>query len=185
MDAQQPSRYRILSPIGEGGMGSVSLAEDLELGRKVCLKFVSPSYAGDASARRRLIREATAAAHMARGELALAGGRADEAVSLLASANERIGSPEALEGLATALVAAGRLDEAARRYQDFIVDRPLGTEAQEYWFRAHLRLAEIRARQGDTDAARALYQEVLTLWKDGDQDLPALQEAKKRLEALG
>ena len=91
----------------------------------------------------------------------------------------------AIESLAAALVAAGRVDEAARNYEAFIADRELGWEAQEYWFRAHLRLAEIRRSQGDTAAARSLYQKVLTLWQDGDEDLPALREARAGLEALG
>jgi len=122
---------------------------------------------------------------MARGELALADGRTDEAVALLSSANEQTGSAEALESLATALLAAGRLDEAARSYERLIGLRPLGSEAQEFWFRAHLRLAEIRRRQGDLDAARDLYQEVLTIWQDADEDLPAAQEARAGLQALG
>ena len=64
MDTRQPSRYRTLSPIGEGGMGSVHLAEDLELGRKVALKSLSPAFTGDVVAGERLLREAAAAAHL-------------------------------------------------------------------------------------------------------------------------
>ncbi len=55
------SHYRILEQIGAGGMGVVYLAEDQRLHRKVALKFISPSSAGDAVAKQRLLREAQAA----------------------------------------------------------------------------------------------------------------------------
>jgi serine/threonine protein kinase len=61
---QQISHYRVLSRIGQGGMGEVFLAEDLSLDRKVALKFLPTRQADDESARRRLIREAHSAARL-------------------------------------------------------------------------------------------------------------------------
>jgi serine/threonine protein kinase len=50
--------YRILSLIGEGGMGRVYLAEHVKLGRKVALKLLRPEYAVKRDAVQRFFTEA-------------------------------------------------------------------------------------------------------------------------------
>jgi serine/threonine protein kinase len=50
--------FRIVSPIGAGGMGEVYLAEDVRLGRKVALKILSTRLDADEDRLRRFEQEA-------------------------------------------------------------------------------------------------------------------------------
>jgi tetratricopeptide (TPR) repeat protein len=55
------TRYRILSKIGEGGMGSVYLSEHVDLEKKVALKLLRPDVARDAETLQQFRQEARAA----------------------------------------------------------------------------------------------------------------------------
>jgi eukaryotic-like serine/threonine-protein kinase len=58
---QLVAHYRIVSLLGEGGMGRVYLAEDTKLHRKLSLKFLSANFTQDHERLRRFEQEARAA----------------------------------------------------------------------------------------------------------------------------
>lgn len=56
--------YRVLSPLGAGGMGEVYRAEDSRLGRQVALKVLLPGLVSNIASRARFFREARLAASL-------------------------------------------------------------------------------------------------------------------------
>ena len=58
------AHYRILDKLGAGGMGEVYLAEDTRLKRRIAIKFLFPESVADERAKKRLKREAQAAAKL-------------------------------------------------------------------------------------------------------------------------
>ncbi|UCG24524.1 MAG: protein kinase [Chloroflexota bacterium] len=61
---RQIDNYRIQMLLGEGGMGSVYRAQDVNLARQVALKVMHPSFAGQPEFRQRFLQEAQAAARL-------------------------------------------------------------------------------------------------------------------------
>ncbi len=64
MIGRKIGHYRITGKLGEGGMGVVWLAEDMDLERLVALKSLPIDTAGDKEQRARFIQEGRAAAHI-------------------------------------------------------------------------------------------------------------------------
>src|SRR6266704_6715899 len=62
--SQVISHYRIIDKLGAGGMGEVYLAQDTKLDRRVAIKFLPERLVADEQARKRLVREARAAAKL-------------------------------------------------------------------------------------------------------------------------
>ncbi len=91
---KQLSHYKIIAPLGAGGMGEVFLAEDISLGRKVALKLLPLQFTADDERVRRFEREA-------------------KAVSALNHPNivtiHEIGTSEALHFIATEFIAGETL----------------------------------------------------------------------------
>lgn len=115
-------QYHVLDRLGSGGMGTVYLAEDTKLGRRVALKFLSPSLDASPDARARLVREARVAAQLRSPHIAVAYDLIEHSTGLfiameyvegeLLSSRIARGSLDVVESLDIAMQVADALDEA-------------------------------------------------------------------------
>jgi serine/threonine protein kinase/tetratricopeptide (TPR) repeat protein len=64
MIAESIAHYRIIKKLGAGGMGEVYLALDTKLDRRVAIKVLAPDFIAEENLKKRLVREAQAAAKL-------------------------------------------------------------------------------------------------------------------------
>ena len=78
---------------------------------------------------------------------------------------------------------AQRETQAAAEFQK-LLDHPGVVFADPIGVMARLELARIFALMGNTAKAKAAYQDVLTIWKDADSDLPVIIQARAEYAKL-
>lgn len=128
--------------------------------------------------------------HMIAGEIALAEGRAGDAVQSF----RRVLSAEKFcvicgsGALARAYDAAGQRDSVVTLYERMLASRDPGSRRQEDLFeraRALKRLGELYEERGNVAQAIRRYREFMELWKDADPQLqPVVQDVKERVARL-
>jgi hypothetical protein len=74
-------------------------------------------------------------------------------------------------------------NEAAAEFKE-IIDSPGSEIISPMRPLAHLGLARAAVLNADIGSARKSYQDFFAMWKDADQDLPVLVQAKKEYEQL-
>jgi len=82
-----------------------------------------------------------------------------------------------------AYLASGDAANAAAEFRKFLARRDLAPFSF-YYPLAQLGLARALATQHDSAGARTAYQDLFAIWKDADQDLPLLKQAKAEYAKL-
>ena len=124
-----------------------------------------------------------------RAQLALERKNPSDAVKILEAAGPyELGHPDtgALYPVfvrGEAYLAARQGSQAVAQFQK-ILDHPGVVVNQPIGALAHLGLARAYVLQRDTAKALAAYRDFLTLWKDADQDIPILKQAKAEYAKL-
>jgi serine/threonine protein kinase/Flp pilus assembly protein TadD len=122
-----------------------------------------------------------------RAQLALIRNDASDAVKALQTSSPyELGMTGALFPVyvrGAAYLSAHRGGEAAAEFQKILDHRGVVLNVPIAAL-AHLQIGRAYAMQGDTAKAKAAYKNFLTLWKDADRDIPALQQAKAEYAKL-
>ncbi len=119
-----------------------------------------------------------------RGELLVAHGEAQQAVSHLEIAMRADNTGFTMESLAHGLAAAGDLERAASLYDELARGESFGSEVVVYWRIAPYQLGIIEERRNDAELAARAYQRFLDGWRDAEPDLVSMVDARRRLTRL-
>jgi hypothetical protein len=90
-------------------------------------------------------------------------------------------------GRGLAYLHSNRPKDAAAEFQRIIDHRGIcmaGAAAPMVYALAHLQLARAQAQGGDKDAAQVAYRDFLNRWKDADQGISVLLQAKTELAKI-
>lgn len=173
-----------------------------ELAANAAIQPIWLAYAGKAQVRsgmvvetRQLLEDAVARANddnpndraavaLLRGEIASANGEYIEANEQFEMAYALRSDNFYLESLAHGYFASGDFDVAEARYQEIAARKDLGWEGQDSWIMSHYYLGRISEEKGDAAAAAEHYSGFIDIWQEGDEDLVALADARRRLQRI-
>jgi len=120
-----------------------------------------------------------------KGEIELARGNYDEAVDLLETTIKLRDDCYTLSSLGYAYHYLDQLGKAISVYEDMVGPKyTLGWEAQECVVEAYYNLARIHEEMGNQEQAEKYYRQFVDIWKNADEDIPILIDAKERLASL-
>jgi tetratricopeptide (TPR) repeat protein len=126
-----------------------------------------------------------AAFNILKGEIELVKGNSAGALDLIEPAIKWRRDNFTLESLANYYYETGDLDKAISKYEEIVsIKHTLGWEGQDCWIMAHYNLGKLYEKKGTNVQAIKYYQDFLNIWKDADEDLPVLIDAKSRLIKL-
>ena len=89
-----------------------------------------------------------------------------------------------LTNLASAYYLNGDLEKAKKEYEKILTLTTGRLREGDLYAKSFYMLGKIHKEQGDTAKAIEYYEEFLDLWKNADEGLPELEDAKKRLAEL-
>ena len=119
-----------------------------------------------------------------RGELAIRRGKGDSALTMFNLAYKEQASGVRLQSVASAMEKTGDYKGAIEQYRQIERERDVGWEGQEGYALAEYRIGKLYETLGDAASAIKAYEAFLESWKDADENLRSVRDAKARLEKL-
>jgi len=93
-------------------------------------------------------------------------------------------TPSLKDVLARAFVEKGELDRAIAEYEKLITFDPKRVSRHLIHPKYHYRLARLYEEKGRSEKAIKQYEKFLEIWKNADEELPEVKDAKARLSEL-